>query len=150
MESRPKYVATLATAESVAFGPVGADATILEETWAYKYAVADGDLAVAHFEWLLENGTAAARLYAAFGLRDVARERGQAVLDELEDDDTAVEHLNGCFAMETTVGDVVRSLRGTPQPLDPDVRRSSPLVAVLISVVPVALLGYWLYSCGSW
>ncbi len=152
MAGRPKYVDTLAEATSVAFGPVGAAATITEETWAYRHAVADGDLAVAHFEWLLEHGSAAARVYAGFGLRDVARERGLAALDELERDESAVQHVNGCFVMDSTVGDVVRSIRGLQSEQLAPAQAGAParVAGALLVVLPLALIGFGVYHCGSW
>jgi hypothetical protein len=100
----------LATAEVVAFGPVGFAAATLPVTWAFHsvaVAFAEGRTADlrTRLEWLLAEGTPAGKAYAATLLAQLDPAAGRAAWQRLSADRDRVTTFSGCIMNTETLAE---------------------------------------------
>ena len=101
---------TLANVESFDNSNIGYAGTPSPNYEAFRAEYKKGQKALPIFEKLLKEGKPAARIYAAIGLYGLDKNRGQAALQSLKTDTTAVRTMNCCEQTDTTVGEVVTEL----------------------------------------
>jgi hypothetical protein len=77
----------------------------------YENVSSHGSRSLSEFEWLLDKGTPAARLYAAMLIKDIDPSAGKQALRKLTlDHDQVVFRFVGCLKSEGTVSEIAWSL----------------------------------------
>ncbi|MEN3303925.1 MAG: hypothetical protein V7603_127 [Micromonosporaceae bacterium] len=106
MEELERNLRELEQAEVVAFGGVGFAGEVLSVTRAFD-AVADecGPALRPRLERLLDRGSAAGRVYAAFLLARCDRQAGRDAWQRLAGDRSPVETFTGCVKNRTTIAE---------------------------------------------
>jgi hypothetical protein len=102
------HVAELRNAGLFSLGGVGVTGQEPQALITTEALAAERD-AVAAFEWLVVNGSAAARVYAYWALRTLDPERASHHAATLASDTDAVETAHGCIISDTTVASLVAS-----------------------------------------
>jgi hypothetical protein len=102
-------VRELATADVVAFGGVGLAGQVLPPTRAYQAIEAvlpeRAEAVRPRLDWLLDNGTAAGRAYAATLLGSLDPEAARAAWRALRGDRAELTTFSGCLMDRTTLGE---------------------------------------------
>ena len=94
-ENFPTYLKLLANAQSVARGPVGVAATCNKECEAYLKALKNGKSIKKDLDWMIKNGTAAGKLYAAILIQDFDKKAGEQAFTSLKSEKTPVNYSPG-------------------------------------------------------
>ncbi len=94
-ENFPTYLKLLANAQSVTRGPVGFAAACNKECDAYLKALKNGKSIKKELDWMLKNGTAAGKLYAAILIQDFDKKAGEQAFTLLQSEKTPVNYSPG-------------------------------------------------------
>lgn len=73
---------------------------------AYDEALLQGDKLRSQLEWLLQNGSAVGRVYAAILIRQFDNASGRNALEQMKDDKTLLRYKKGAELMHYSVGEV--------------------------------------------
>lgn len=91
----PTYLKILANAQSVARGPIGFAATCNKECEAYLKALKNGKSIKKELDWMLKNGSAAGKLYAAILIQDFDKKAGEQAFTLLQSEKALVKYSPG-------------------------------------------------------
>ncbi|MBE1485947.1 hypothetical protein [Plantactinospora soyae] len=109
-------VRELATADVVAFGGVGLAGQVLPPTEAYRVIEAAlperAEAVRSRLDWLLGNGSAAGRAYAATLLGEVDPAAARAAWRALVDEEAELTTFSGCLMDQTTLGEYAAARLG--------------------------------------
>lgn len=94
-ENFPTYLKLLTNAQSVERGPVGFAAVCNKECEAYLKALKNGKSIKKELHWVLKNGTAAGKIYAALLIREFDQKAGDEALLNLKAEKAVISYFRG-------------------------------------------------------